>query len=46
VIAAGFGLRGPFFLAGGVWVVVFGLTVPIVNNRRIEALTSRPDTLA
>ena len=46
VVASGFGLRAPFFVAGGVWVAVFALTIPIVNNRRIAALTPQPEAPA
>ncbi len=40
-VAAGvLGLRGPFFIAGAVWALLFLATAPIINNRRIERLTA------
>lgn len=38
VLAAGFGLRAPFFFAAAVWLLLIGLTAPIITNRRIRAL--------
>jgi len=46
VVATGFGLRAPFFVAGAVWAALFVLTFPIVNNRRIAALASQSDAPA
>ncbi len=38
LLAAGLGLRAPFYVAGGAWIVMTVLTVRIVNNRSIRAL--------
>ena len=38
VVASAYGLRAPFFVAVAAWVVLFFLTLPIINNRRIEEL--------
>ncbi len=42
LLAAGLGLRAPFFVAAAAWALMTVLTVPIVNNRTIEEL--QPDT--
>jgi MFS family permease len=47
VIASAFGLRAPFFVAAGAWVVMVLVTVRIVNNTSIEdARSARPDPSA
>lgn len=38
IIAGVLGLRAPFFFAGAVWIVLLVAVIPIVSNRRIEAL--------
>ncbi|MDJ0924312.1 MAG: MFS transporter [Acidimicrobiia bacterium] len=38
VVAAGFGLRAPFYVAAVVWASLAVVVLPIVNNRRIAAL--------
>lgn len=38
LIADVFGLRAPFLLAGGAWVVLLVVVAPIVSNQRIAAL--------
>ncbi|MDJ0498227.1 MAG: MFS transporter [Acidimicrobiia bacterium] len=40
VVASALGLRGPFFVAAAVWVLLLLATAPIINNRRIERLTA------
>lgn len=42
VVANFFGLRAPFFVAAVVWVLVFVVAAPIVNNQRIAALETEP----
>jgi MFS family permease len=44
LLAAGLGLRAPFYVAGGAWLVMTLLTLPIVNNRSIEALQQSTET--
>jgi MFS family permease len=41
VIAEAIGLRGPFFIAGAVWAVMFLVAAPIVNNRTIAEVRAR-----
>ncbi|MFV1971613.1 MAG: MFS transporter, partial [Acidimicrobiia bacterium] len=43
-VASWVGLRGPFFVAAALSVVLLIVTAPIVNNRRISALTSGVDS--
>lgn len=44
VIAGAFGLRAPFFVAAGAWIVMVLVTVRIVNNTSIEdARNARTD---
>jgi MFS family permease len=38
VVAAGFGLRAPFFVAAIVWTLLVGVAAPIINNRSLAAL--------
>jgi Na+/melibiose symporter-like transporter len=38
LLAAGFGLRAPFYLAAVAWAVMTAVTIPIVNNRSIREL--------
>ena len=38
VLAAGFGLRAPFYVASAAWAAMTLLTIPVVNNRSIKAL--------
>ncbi len=38
LIADVFGLRAPFLLAGGAWVILLVVVAPIVSNQRIAAL--------
>ena len=40
VAAGAFGLRGPFFVGAAVWLLLVLVTMPIINNRRIERLTA------
>jgi len=44
VVASVFGLRAPFFVAGAVWLAMFVIVIPIVSNRRINALEAPPET--
>ena len=41
LLAAGLGLRAPFFAAAAGWALMTFLTVPIVNNRAIRELQER-----
>lgn len=36
LIASAFGLRAPFFVAAGAWLIMAAVTAPIVNNRAIR----------
>ena len=45
VTATVFGLRAPFFVAGTVWLAMFVIVIPIVNNKRIIDLEAPPETL-
>jgi len=36
LIASAFGLRAPFFVAAGAWLIMAFVTAPIVNNRAIR----------
>lgn len=40
VVADALGLRGPFFVAGAVWMALFLIAAPIISNRRIDRLTA------
>ncbi len=44
LLAAGLGLRAPFFVAAAAWVVMTVVTVPIVNNRSIGELQQSTTT--
>jgi Na+/melibiose symporter-like transporter len=44
VLASGFGLRAPFYVAAAAWAVMTVVTIPIVNNRSIEALQQSSST--
>jgi MFS family permease len=44
VVAGVFGLRAPFFVAAVVWVVLVVVAIPLINNRRIEALEQTTST--
>ncbi len=43
LLAAGLGLRAPFYVAAAAWLVMTFLTVPIVNNRSIRELQQGHD---
>ncbi len=44
VIAGAVGLRGPFFVAAVVWLLLFVMAVPIISNTRIGQLTASVET--
>jgi MFS family permease len=43
LLAAGFGLRAPFYVAAVAWLAMTVITVPIVNNRSIAELQDSYD---
>jgi MFS family permease len=43
LLAAGLGLRAPFYVAAVAWVAMTILTVPVVNNRSIAELQESRD---
>ncbi len=43
LLAAGFGLEAPFYLAAVAWAVMTAITIPIVNNRSIRELQQAHD---
>lgn len=43
LLAAGFGLRAPFYVAAVAWVFMTVITVPVVNNRSIRELQQAHD---